>query len=126
MSTQEQLVEDLGKLTIPEVVALTKKLEETWGVTAAPYPQDFVGVPTKDPGILIAEEQTEFTVSLVNAGEKKIEVIKAIRAATGLGLAEAKAFVEGAPKLVKEGIPKAEAEDLKRVLEAAGATVEMK
>src|ERR687898_173337 len=108
MADLQRLVDDLSKLTVLEAADLAKLLEEKWGVSAA------------------AEEKTEFTVVLTAAGEKKIEVIKEVRALTGLGLKEAKDLVEGAPKPVKEGVSKDEAEKVKAQLEKAGAKVELK
>ena len=119
----QQIVEDLSKLTVLEAAELSKMLEEKWGVTAAAA----VAVAAA-PGAAAApvEEKTEFTVVLTAAGDKKIEVIKEVRALTGLGLKEAKDLVEGAPKPVKEGIAKDEAEKVKAQLEKAGAKVELK
>ena len=123
MADLSKIVEDLSKLTVLEAADLAKMLEEKWGVTAAAA----VAVAAA-PGAAAAavEEKTEFTVVLAAAGEKKIEVIKEVRALTGLGLKEAKDLVEGAPKPVKEGIPKEEAEKVKAQLEKAGAKVELK
>ena len=123
MSKIEKLVDDLSSLTVLEAADLAKLLEEKWGVSAA------AAVAVAGPaaaGAAAAEEKTEFTVMLTAAGEKKIEVIKEVRAITGLGLKEAKDLVDGAPKAVKEGVNKAEAEDIKKKLEAAGGTVELK
>lgn len=124
--TIEQLYEQLSKLTVLEVADLVKRLEEGWGVSAAAAVA--VAAPAAAGGAEAApvEEQTEFTVILAAAGEKKINVIKEVRAITSLGLKEAKDLVEGAPKPVKEGVSKAEAAELKKKLEEAGATVEIK
>ena len=124
MANIDTLVEELGKLTVLEAVDLVKKLEETWGVSAA-APVAMVTGPAAGPAEA-AEEKTEFTVVLVEAGANKIGAIKEVRAITGLGLKEAKDLVEGAPKPVKEGVNKAEAEEIKKKLEAAGAKVELK
>jgi len=123
MAELSKLVDELSKLTVLEAADLAKMLEETWGVTAAAA----VAVAAA-PGAAAApaEEKTEFTVVLASAGEKKIEVIKEVRALTGLGLKEAKDLVEGAPKAVKEGVNKDEAEKIKSTLEKAGAKVELK
>ena len=123
MADLQRLVDDLSKLTVLEAADLAKMLEEKWGVSAAAA----VAVAAA-PGAAAApvEEKTEFTVVLTAAGEKKIEVIKEVRALTGLGLKEAKDLVEGAPKPVKEGVSKEEAEKIKGVLEKAGAKVELK
>ena len=124
MSKLNKLVEDLSTLTVIEAAELSKLLEEKWGVSAAAP----VAVAAAGPaaGAAAAEEQTEFTVVLKAAGDKKIEVIKEVRAITGLGLKEAKDLVEGAPKTVKESASKADAEKFKKQLEAAGAQVELK
>jgi large subunit ribosomal protein L7/L12 len=125
MSKLEKLVEDLSALTVLEAADLAKMLEEKWGVTAAAAVA--VAGPAAAAGPAeAAEEQTEFTVMLASFGEKKIEVIKEVRGITGLGLKEAKDLVEAAPKAVKEGVSKAEAEKMKAQLEAAGAKVELK
>ena len=124
MADLQKLVDDLSKLTVLEAADLAKMLEEKWGVSAAAAVAVAAG-----PGAAAAapvEEKTEFTVVLAAHGEKKIEVIKEVRALTGLGLKEAKDLVEGAPKPVKEGVTKDEAEKIKKQLEAAGATVELK
>ena len=123
MSDLQKLVDDLSTLTVLEAADLAKMLEEKWGVSAAAA----VAVAAA-PGAAAApaEEKTEFTVVLTAAGEKKIEVIKEVRALTGLGLKEAKDLVEGAPKPVKEGVTKDEAEKVKAQLEKAGAKVELK
>ncbi|MFZ1774236.1 MAG: 50S ribosomal protein L7/L12 [Rhizobiaceae bacterium] len=125
MADLAKIVDDLSALTVLEAAELSKMLEEKWGVSAAAP----VAVAAAGGGAAAAapvEEKTEFDVILAAAGEKKIEVIKEVRAITGLGLKEAKDLVEAAPKAVKEGVNKAEAEDLKKKLEAAGAKVEVK
>ncbi len=121
------LVDDLSALTVLEAAELSKMLEEKWGVSAA-APVAMAAAPAAGGGAAAApaEEQTEFTVTLAKAGDKKINVIKEIRTITGLGLKEAKDLVEGAPKDVKEGATKEEAEKIKKDLEAAGATAELK
>ncbi len=124
MADLQQIVDNLSSLTILEAAELVKHLEEKWGVSAAPVAVAAAGGSA--PVAVAAEEQTEFTVVLVAAGDKKIEVIKEVRAITGLGLKEAKDLVDGAPKTVKEGVSKAESEDFKKKLEAAGAKVEVK
>ena len=124
MSKLEKLVDDLSALTVLEAADLAKMLEEKWGVTAAAAVAVAAG-PAAGP-VEAAEDQTEFTVMMTSFGEKKIEVIKEVRAITGLGLKEAKDLVEAAPKAVKEGVSKAEAEKIKTQLEAAGAKVELK
>jgi len=124
MANLEKIVDDLSTLTVLEAAELAKMLEEKWGVSAAAA----VSVAAAPAGAAAApvEEQTEFTVILAAAGEKKIEVIKEVRAITGLGLKEAKDLVEGAPKAVKEGVSKDDAAKLKAQLEKAGAKVELK
>ena len=124
MADLQKIVDDLSKLTVLEAADLAKMLEEKWGVSAAAA----VAVAAAPGGAAAApaEEKTEFTVVLTAAGEKKIEVIKEVRALTGLGLKEAKDLVEGAPKPVKEGVSKDEAEKIKAQLEKAGAKVELK
>src|SRR5947209_2764554 len=124
MADLQRLVDDLSKLTVLEAADLAKLLEEKWGVSAAAA----VAVAAAPGGGAAApvEEQTEFNVVLTAVGEKKIEVIKEVRALTGLGLKEAKDLVEGAPKPVKEGVTKDEAEKVKSQLEKAGAKVELK
>ena len=124
MSNLEKLVEDLSSLTVLEAAELAKLLETKWGVSAAAA----VAVAAAPAGAAAApvEEKTEFTVMLTAAGDKKIEVIKEVRAITALGLKEAKDLVEGAPKAVKEGVTKEEAEKLKAQLEKVGAKVELK
>ena len=125
MADIAKLVEELSKLTVMEAAELAKALEEEWGVSAAAAVAVAGPAAGGDAGAA-AEEQTEFDVILTGDGGKKIQVIKEVRAITGLGLAEAKALVEGAPKPVKEGASKAEAEELKAKIEAAGGTVELK
>ena len=123
MADLSKIVETLSSLTVLEAADLAKMLEEKWGVSAA------AAVAVAGPAAAAAapvEAQTEFTVMLMAAGDKKIEVIKEVRALTGLGLKEAKDLVEGAPKAVKEGVNKEEAEKIKKQLEEAGATVELK
>ncbi|NVN86792.1 MAG: 50S ribosomal protein L7/L12 [Rhodopseudomonas sp.] len=123
MADLQKIVDDLSGLTVLEAAELAKLLEEKWGVSAA------AAVAVAGPAAAAAapaEEKTEFNVMLVAAGEKKIEVIKEVRAITGLGLKEAKDLVEGAPKAVKEGVNKDEAEKIKAQLEKAGAKVELK
>ena len=125
MSKLEKLVEDLSALTVLEAADLAKLLEEKWGVTAA-APVAVAAAGGAAAPVEAAEEQTEFTVVLASFGEKKIEVIKEVRGITGLGLKEAKDLVEAAPKPVKEGVSKDEANKIKAQLEAAGAKVEFK
>jgi large subunit ribosomal protein L7/L12 len=123
MADLQKIVDDLSKLTVLEAADLAKMLEEKWGVSAAAA---VAVAAAPGAGAAPVEEKTEFTVMLTAAGEKKIEVIKEVRALTGLGLKEAKDLVEGAPKAVKEGIAKDEAEKVKAQLEKAGAKVELK
>ena len=125
MADLQKLVDELSKLTVLEAAELSKKLEEAWGVSAA-APVAVAAAPGGAAPAEAAPEKDEFTVILTSAGEKKINVIKEVRAITGLGLKEAKDLVEGAPKPVKEGVNKAEAAELKKKLEDAGATVELK
>ena len=127
MADLERLVEELSKLTVIEAAELSKLLEEKWGVSAA-APVAMAAMPAAGGAAAApaAEEKTEFDVVLAAAGDKKINVIKEVRAITGLGLKEAKDLVEGAPKPVKEGVSKQEAEDIKKKLEEAGAKVELK
>jgi len=121
MPNLNKIIEDLSKLTVVEAAELSKQLEEKWGVTAAaPAAAAVISGATTD------EEKSEFTVFLVAAGDKKINVIKEVRAITGLGLKEAKDLVEAAPKEVKTGVAKKEANEMKAKLEAAGAKVELK
>jgi large subunit ribosomal protein L7/L12 len=122
MAKLAKIVEDLSSLTVLEAAELSKMLEEKWGVSAAAPVAAVAAVAAAAP----VEEKTEFDVVLVDAGEKKINVIKEVRAITGLGLVEAKALVESAPKAVKEGASKDEAQKLKTQLEEAGAKVELK
>ena len=122
MADIKKIVEELSKLSVMEAVELSKALEEAWGVSAAAA----VAVAGPAAGAAAVEEKTEFDVVLADAGANKLGVIKAVKDATGLGLGEAKAFVESAPKVVKEGLPKDEAEKLKATLEAAGAKAELK
>ena len=119
------ILDAIANMTVLELSELIKEMEEKFGVSAAAAAVA-VAAPAAGGGAAAAEEQTEFTVMLNSAGEKKVEVIKVVRAATGLGLKEAKDLVDGAPKAVKEGIAKADAEALKKQLEDAGATVEVK
>jgi large subunit ribosomal protein L7/L12 len=125
MADLAKLVDDLSSLTVLEAADLAKMLEEKWGVSAAAAVAVAAG-PAAGGAAAAVEEQTEFTVVLASAGDKKIEVIKEVRAITGLGLKEAKDLVEGAPKPVKEAVSKDEAEKLKAQLEKAGAKVELK
>jgi large subunit ribosomal protein L7/L12 len=125
----KKLVDQLGKMTVLELVELKNQLEEEWGVTAAPPVA--VAAPGAAPaaggdGAAAAEEQSAFDVVIASAGDKKIQVIKVVRALTNLGLKEAKDLVDGAPNAVKEGVPREEAEQMKTQLEEAGATVELK
>ena len=123
MADLNKIIEDLSSLTVVEAAELSKQLEEKWGVTAAAA----VAAPAAaGAGAAPAEEKTEFTIVLASAGDKKINVIKEIRGVTSLGLKEAKNLVEGAPKEVKAGVNKKEAEEIKAKLEAAGAKVELK
>jgi len=124
--TREQVIEYLSGLSVMDVAALTKELEEKWGVSAAPVAVAGAAVAAGDGGAAAAEEKTEFDVVLKEAGAKKINVIKVIRELTSLGLKDAKELVDGAPKTVKEGVSKEEAEDAKKKLEEAGAAVELK
>ena len=121
MADLNKIIDDLSNLTVVEAAELSKQLEEKWGVTAAAA---VAAAPTAAAGPV--EEQDEFTIMLTAAGDKKINVIKEIRALTSLGLKEAKDLVEGAPKEVKSGVNKKEAEEIKKKLEAAGAKVELK
>jgi large subunit ribosomal protein L7/L12 len=126
MANLEKIVEDLSSLTVLEAAELAKLLEEKWGVSAAAAVAVAAGPAGGAGAAAPVEEKTEFTVVLAAIGDKKIEVIKEVRAVTGLGLKEAKDLVEGAPKPVKEGIPKEEAEKIKATLEKVGAKVELK
>jgi len=121
MSDLNKIIEDLSKLTVVEAAELSKQLEEKWGVSAATA----VAAPAAS-GAAPTEEKDEFNIVLVAAGDKKINVIKEVRAVTSLGLKEAKDLVEGAPKELKAGVKKNEAEEIKKKLEAAGAKVELK
>ena len=124
MPDLNKIIEDLSNLTVAEAAELSKQLEEKWGVTAAAA---VAAAPTAGAaGAAPAEEKDEFTIMLTAAGDKKINVIKEVRAVTTLGLKEAKDLVEGAPKEIKAGVPKKEAEEIKAKLEAAGAKVELK
>ena len=125
MADLQKIVDDLSGLTVLEAADLAKMLEEKWGVSAAAAVAVAAG-PAAGGGAAAAEEKTEFTVVLASAGDKKIEVIKEVRALTGLGLKEAKDLVEGAPKTVKEGVTKDEANKIKATLEKVGAKVELK
>ena len=120
----EQLVDDLSQLTVIEAAELSKLLEDKWGVSAAAPVAIAAAVPAEGAGV--EEEKTEFDLILVSFGEKKINVIKEVRAITGLGLKEAKDLVEGVPNAVKEAVSKDEADEIKAKLEGAGATVEVK
>ena len=123
MADLNKIVEELSKLTVVEAAELSKQLEEKWGVTAAAA---VAAAPAAAGGAAPAEEKDEFTIVLAAAGDKKINVIKEVRAVTALGLKEAKDLVEGAPKEVKSGVNKKEADEIKAKLEAAGAKVELK
>ena len=123
MADLNKIIDDLSSLTVVEAAELSKQLEEKWGVTAAAA---VAAAPAAAAGAAAAEEKDEFTVMLTSAGDKKINVIKEIRSVTSLGLKEAKDLVEAAPKAVKEGASKEEAEEIKKKLEDAGATVELK
>lgn len=123
--TKDQVIEWLSKQSVLEIAGLVKELEEKWGVSAA-APVAVAAAPAAAAAAEAAEEKTEFNVILADAGANKINVIKEVRAITGLGLKDAKDLVEGAPKPVKEGVSKQEADELKKKLEAAGAKVELK
>jgi large subunit ribosomal protein L7/L12 len=125
MADLSKIVDELSSLTVLEAAELSKLLEEKWGVSAA-APVAVAAASGAAPGAAPVEEKTEFTVVLAKIGEKKIEVIKEVRAITGLGLKEAKDLVEGAPKPVKEGVNKKDSEEIKKKLEAVGASVELK
>ena len=120
MADLNKIIDELSKLTVVEAADLSKQLEEKWGVTP------MAAAAPAAAGAAAAEDKDDFTIMLVSAGDKKINVIKEVRAATSLGLKEAKDLVEGAPKEVKAGVPKKEAEEIKAKLEAAGAKVELK
>ena len=122
MADLNKIIDDLSKLTVVEAAELSKQLEEKWGVTAAAP----VAAAAGGAAAPAAEEKSEFTVFLASAGDKKINVIKEVRSFTGLGLKEAKDLVEGAPKELKAGVAKKEAEEVKKKLEAAGAKIELK
>ena len=122
MANLSKIVDELSKLTVVEAADLSKQLEEKWGVSAAVAAAAAPAAGAAAP----AEEKSEFTIFLAATGDKKINVIKEVRSITGLGLKEAKDLVEGAPKEVKKGVPKKEAEEAKKKLEAAGAKVELK
>ena len=123
MADLNKIIDELSTLTVVEAAELSKQLEEKWGVTAA---APVAAAPTGGAAAPAGEEKSEFSLFLASAGDKKINVIKEVRAATSLGLKEAKDLVEGAPKEVKAGVPKKEAEEIKAKLEAAGAKVELK
>jgi len=125
MADLNKIVEDLSSLTVLEAAELSKLLEEKWGVSAA-APVAVAAAPTAGGGEAAAEEKTEFDIELSEAGSNKIAVIKEVRTITGLGLKEAKDLVEGAPKPLKQGVKKEEAEEMKKALEAAGAKVTLK
>jgi large subunit ribosomal protein L7/L12 len=123
----DTIFDELGKMTVLELVELKKKIEDEWGITAAaPVAVAAPGAAAGGDGAAAAEEKTAFDVVLTNAGGQKIQVIKVVRAITGLGLKEAKDLVDGAPNTVKEGVAQEEADSLKSQLEEAGATVELK
>ena len=122
MANLDKIVDELSKLTVVEAAELSKQLEEKWGVTAAAP----VAAAPAAAATAQAEEKSDFTIFLTAAGDKKINVIKEFRAITGLGLKEAKDLVEGAPKEIKKGVPKKEAEEAKKKLETAGAKIELK
>jgi len=124
--TQDQVIEYLSNLSVMDIAKLTKTLEDKWGVKAAPAMVAGGAAPAADAGATKAVEQTEFTVILSAAGTNKIQVIKAIREITSLGLKEAKDLVDGAPKEVKAGVSKQDAEDIKKKITEAGGTVEIK
>ena len=123
MADLNKIIDELSTLTVVEAAELSKQLEEKWGVTAA---APAAAAPAGGAAAPAGEEKSEFSLFLASAGDKKINVIKEVRAITGLGLKEAKDLVEGAPKEVKAGVPKKEAEEIKAKLEAAGAKVELK
>ena len=123
MADLNKIIDDLSSLTVVEAAELSKQLEEKWGVTAAAA---VAAAPTASGGDAPVEEKDDFTIMLVAAGDKKINVIKEVRAITELGLKEAKDLVEGAPKEIKSGVNKKDAEEIKAKLEAAGAKVELK
>tara|TARA_B100000212_G_scaffold256717_1_gene196971 strand:+ start:50 stop:421 length:372 start_codon:yes stop_codon:yes gene_type:complete len=123
MADLNKIIDELSTLTVVEAAELSKKLEEKWGVTAA---APVAAAPASGAAAPAGEEKSEFSLFLAAAGDKKINVIKEVRAITGLGLKEAKDLVEGAPKEIKGGVPKKDAEEFKKKLEAAGAKVELK
>ena len=123
MANLNKIIEELSKLTVVEAADLSKQLEEKWGVKAI---TQVAATPASDKDAAPAAEKTEFTIFLVSAGDKKINVIKEVRAITGLGLKEAKDLVEAAPKEVKEGVSKKDADEAKKKLESAGAKIELK
>ena len=125
MADLNKIVEDLSSLTVLEAAELSKLLEEKWGVSAA-APVAVAAAPAAGGGEAAAEEKTEFDIELLESGSNKIAVIKEVRTITGLGLKEAKDLVEGAPKPLKQGVKKEEAEEMKKALEAAGAKVNLK
>ena len=125
MADLNKIVEDLSSLTVLEAAELSKLLEEKWGVSAA-APVAVAAAPVAGGGEAAAEEKTEFDIELTESGSNKIAVIKEVRTITGLGLKEAKDLVEGAPKPLKQGVKKEEAEEMKKALEAAGAKVTLK
>ena len=125
MADLNKIVEDLSSLTVLEAAELSKLLEEKWGVSAA-APVAVAAAPAADGGEAAAEEKTEFDIELSESGSNKIAVIKEVRTITGLGLKEAKDLVEGAPKPLKQGVKKEEADEMKKALEAAGAKVTLK
>jgi large subunit ribosomal protein L7/L12 len=127
MATVDKVFEQLGGMTVLELVELKKKIEDEWGITAAaPVAMAAPGAPAGGDGAAAPEEQTAFDVVLTGPGDKKIQVIKVVRAITGLGLKEAKDLVDSAPKPVKEGVARDEADSIKTQLEEAGASVEVK
>ena len=126
MASVEEIFSQINELKPMEIASLIKKMEQEWGVTAAPAAVAVAGPAGGGGAAAPAEEKTEFDVILVSSGEKKIQVIKEVRAVTGLGLKEAKDLVEGAPKPVKEGVSKDEAAKIKAQIEASGGTVEIK
>ena len=123
MADLNKIIDELSTLTVVEAAELSKQLEEKWGVTAA---APVAAAPAGGAAAPAGEEKSEYSIFLASAGDKKINVIKEVRAITGLGLKEAKDLVEGAPKEVKKGVPKKDAEEAKKKLEAAGAKVELK
>ena len=124
--SKEEIIEAIADMSVMDVVELVEAMEEKFGVSAAAVAAAPVAAGPSDGAEAAAEEQTEFDVSLTDSGEKKVNVIKAVRAVTGLGLKEAKGLVDGAPSAIKEGVSKDEAEEIKKQLEEAGAAVEVK